>query len=135
LSVNAELKFAIQVCCNPHTKQSAVAAYRYTEALLRRQFQVSRVFFYKDGVYHAFRYTSPPQDEINLTVKWSELALTYSLDLVVCISAAQRRGLLIGDEAKRQGKQDDDVAQGFRVGGLGQLTEALLSADRFIDFG
>lgn len=129
------MKFALQVCSNPHNQHSAIAAYRFAEALLSRSYRISRVFFYKEGIYHAFRYSSPPQDEINLTALWSELALTYQLDLVVCISAAQRRGLLAIDEAKRQGKLDEDVAPGFRIGGLGQLTEALLSADRFIEFG
>jgi tRNA 2-thiouridine synthesizing protein D len=54
---------------------------------------------------------------------------------VVCISAAQRRGLLSDDEAKRQGKLDQDLADGFRISGLGQLIEAALVTDRFIEFG
>jgi len=53
---------------------------------------------------------------------------------VVCISAAQRRGLLEGNEAKRQGKKDNDIADGFRIAGLGLWVEAMLAADRFIEF-
>jgi len=55
--------------------------------------------------------------------------------LVVCISAAQRRGLLHADEANRQGKLDNDLAAGFRISGLGQLVEATLVTDRLIVFG
>jgi tRNA 2-thiouridine synthesizing protein D len=58
----------------------------------------------------------------------------YDLDLVVCISAGQRRGLLEPGEAKRQGKQDNDIAEGFRIAGLGLWVEAMLIADRFIEF-
>jgi tRNA 2-thiouridine synthesizing protein D len=78
---------------------------------------------------------TPPDDELQLTKKWSVLAEEYNIDLVVCISAAQRRGLLSADEAIRQGKSDNDLAQGFRISGLGQLLEACLLADRFIVFG
>jgi tRNA 2-thiouridine synthesizing protein D len=96
---------------------------------------VFRVFFYHDGVYHAFKYAMPPDDELQSTAQWSELARRHQIDLVVCISAAQRRGLLSFDEAERQGKQDDDLAEGFRISGLGQLVEATLEADRLIVFG
>ena len=64
-----------------------------------------------------------------------ELAKQKGIDLVLCISAAQRRGLLSRDEAQRQQKLDDDLADGFRISGLGQLVEAMLDADRFIVFG
>jgi tRNA 2-thiouridine synthesizing protein D len=94
-----------------------------------------RVFFYHEGVYQAFQYATPPDDEIQIVKRWSELAHDYAIDLVVCISAAQRRGLLCIDEAARQGKCDNDVAAGFRIAGLGQLVEAISLADRFIVFG
>lgn len=61
--------------------------------------------------------------------------MLHQVDLVICISAAQRRGLLCADEAARRGKQDDDLATGFRIGGLGQWVEAMLEADRVIVFG
>ena len=41
------------------------------------------------------------------------------LDLVVCIAAAQRRGILDANEAKRHGKDVDNIAPGFRISGLG----------------
>jgi tRNA 2-thiouridine synthesizing protein D len=92
-------------------------------------------YFYHDGIYHAFDYSTPPDDERQLTTLWSDLAQHFNIDLVVCISAAQRRGLLHADEASRQGKQDNDLAAGFRISGLGQLVEATLVTDRLIVFG
>ena len=129
------MKFAIQVNSSPTHSTSGYAAYRFIAALLTEGHEVVRVFFYHDGIYHALKYATPPDDELQITRLWSQLALQYGIDLVVCISAAQRRGLLYADEAKRQGKQDDDLAEGFRISGLGQLAEATLLADRFIVFG
>lgn len=128
------MKFSIQVNSGPFASNSGLSAFRFIETALQMNHEVVRVFFYKEGIYHAFKYATPPDDEWQMTKRWGELAEQYGLDLVVCISAAQRRGLLCEDEARRQGKQDDDVAPGFRIGGLGQLLEATLIADRFIEF-
>jgi tRNA 2-thiouridine synthesizing protein D len=128
------MKYAIQINSSPYHSNTGITAYHFIKAVLAAGHQVFRVFFYQDGVYHALRYVTPPDDEFNLTQKWSELARKQQVDLVVCISAAQRRGLLHFDEAKRQGKQDNDLAEGFRISGLGQLVEATLEADRFLVF-
>lgn len=129
------MKFAIQINSSPYHSNAGLTAYQFIRAALVEQHEIMRVFFYHEGVYHAFKYATPPDDEINWVKRWSELAHDYHIDLVVCISAAQRRGLLHSDEAQRQAKQDNDVADGFRIAGLGQLVEAISLADRFIVFG
>jgi tRNA 2-thiouridine synthesizing protein D len=129
------MKFAIQINSSPYQSNAGLTAYQFIRAVLAEQHEIVRVFFYHEGIYHAFEYATPPDDELQQVTRWSELARDYQLDLVVCISAAQRRGLLHKDEAHRQGKLDDDVADGFRISGLGQLVEAILLADRFIVFG
>lgn len=129
------MKFTIQVNASPYQSNAGLTAYQFIRAALAEQHEIVRVFFYHEGVYQAFQYATPPDDEIQLVKRWSELARDYAIDLVVCISAAQRRGLLCSDEAARQGKHDNDVAAGFRIAGLGQLVEAISLADRFIVFG
>jgi tRNA 2-thiouridine synthesizing protein D len=128
------MRYAIQVNSSPYQSNTGCSAYQFITAALAQGHEVSRVFFYHDGIYHAFKHNTPPDDEINLTSCWSELTEQHKVDLVVCVSAAQRRGLLYADEAQRQAKQDDDLAEGFRIGGLGQWVEALITADRVIVF-
>lgn len=129
------MKYAIQINASPYQSSSGENAYQFTKTALEMGHKVERVFFYREGVYHAFRYMTPPDDEVNYVQRWGDLAEKYQLDLVVCISAAQRRGLLETGEAKRQGKSDNDVADGFRIAGLGLWVEAMLNADRFLEFG
>jgi tRNA 2-thiouridine synthesizing protein D len=129
------MRYAIQINTSPYGSNIGLSAYRFIQAVLTEGHEVIRVFFYHEGIYHAVKSNTPPDDEINLTALWSELAAQYQLDLLVCISAAQRRGLLSEDEAQRQGKQDNDLATGFRIGGLGQWLEAMIEADRVITFG
>ena len=129
------MKFSILINEGPYQHQASDTAYKFIEAALEAGHEIFRVFFYHDGVNNSTRYTVPPQDDRNIQVRWSELAAKHDLDLVVCIAAAQRRGILDENEAKRQGKDGDNIAPGFRISGLGQLIEAGIQADRLVTFG
>ena len=78
---------------------------------------------------------SPPQDEINLYSAWNELNESHSVELVVCISACLRRGIINASEAARYEKSASNLAPGFVLSGLGQLVEAGLESERLITFG
>ncbi|MGU9956702.1 MAG: sulfurtransferase complex subunit TusD [Arenicellales bacterium WSBS_2016_MAG_OTU3] len=129
------MKFAIVVNEGPYTHQASDSAYQFTRAALKQGHEVMRVFFYHDGVNNGTRLTTPPQDERNIVNRWSALSKEHNLDLVLCVAAAQRRGIADADEAKRNGKDADNIAQGFRISGLGQLIEAGIQADRLVSFG
>ncbi|MGD8643348.1 MAG: sulfurtransferase complex subunit TusD, partial [Chromatiales bacterium] len=118
------MKFGILINEGPYTHEASDTAYQFCKAALAKGHEIFRVFFYHDGVNNGTRLTVPPQDDRNIQVQWSELAERHNLDLVVCIAAAQRRGILDENEAKRQGKDADNIAPGFRISGLGQLIEA-----------
>ncbi len=129
------MKFGILVNEGPYQHQAADTAYHFTKAALERGHEVVRVFFYHDGVNNGTRLTTPPQDERNIVNRWSELAKQYDLDMVVCVAAAQRRGIVDEEEKKRQGKDADNLAEGFNISGLGQLIDAGIKADRLVEFG
>jgi tRNA 2-thiouridine synthesizing protein D len=129
------MKFGIMVNEGPYTHQASDSAYQFAKAVLAKGHEIYRVFFYHDGVNNATRLTVPPQDDRNVVNRWSELSLQHNLDMVVCIAAAQRRGLLDENEASRQGKDANNIAPGFRISGLGQLVEAGIQADRLVVFG
>ncbi len=129
------MKFAILVNEGPYTHQASDSAFHFTQAALEQGHQVIRVFFYHDGVNNGTRLTTPPQDDRHVTNRWSELAEKHDLDLVVCVAAAQRRGVVDEDEQKRNSKDANNIADGFRISGLGQLIEAGIQADRLVTFG
>ncbi|MCP5142306.1 MAG: sulfurtransferase complex subunit TusD [Chromatiales bacterium] len=129
------MKFTIQVNEGPYQHQTADSAYQFTKAALEKGHEVFRVFFYHDGVNNATRLGLPPQDDRNITKLWADLAEKYKLDLVVCVAAAQRRGMLDENEAKRNGKDSHNIHPAFRISGLGQLIEGGIQADRLVVFG
>jgi len=129
------MKFTVQVNEGPYTHQASDTAYQFVKAALEKGHEIFRVFFYHDGVNNGTRLTTPPQDDRNIVKRWSELAEQHNLDLVLCVAAAQRRGIADADEAKRNGKDADNIAPGFRISGLGQLIEGGIQADRLVVFG
>jgi len=129
------MKFAIQINEGPYTHQASDSAYLFAKAALEKGHELFRVIFYHDGVNNATRLTTPPQDDRNITNRWSKLAEAHKLDMVVCVAAAQRRGIVDEGEMKRNGKDATNLAPGFRISGLGQLIEAGIKADRLVVFG
>jgi len=127
--------FSLAVYAAPYSSQASYSAYQFAVALLNQGHNLHRVFFYQDGVHNSTNLAAPPQDEFNLQRAWQHLANSHNLDLVVCIAAALRRGILDDGEAKRYNKPSHNLAEGFSISGLGQLVEAAAVSDRLISFG
>ena len=129
------MKFTIMINEGPYQHQSADSALQFARSVLAQGHEIFRVFFYHDGVNNGTRLSVPPADDRLLQKEWSELSKEHDLDLVLCIAAAQRRGIMDEDEAKRQGLDANNIIEGFRISGLGQLIEGGIEADRTIVFG
>ena len=129
------MKLSVMLNTGPYQHQAADTAYHFTRAALSKGHEIFRIFFYHDGVNNGTRLTTPPQDDRNIVDRWSALAEEHGLDLVVCVAAAQRRGIVDESEAARHGKDAGNIAPGFRISGLGQLVEAGIESDRVVVFG
>jgi len=129
------MKLGILVNEGPYTHAASDTAYQFVKAALAKGHEIYRVFFYHDGVNNGTRLTVPPQDERNVVERWSKLAEEHKLDLVLCVAAAQRRGLMDAAEARRHGKGTDNIAPGFRISGLGQLIDSGINSERMVVFG
>jgi tRNA 2-thiouridine synthesizing protein D len=129
------MKFTVMVNEGPYQHQSSDTALQFVRAALEKGHEIYRVFFYHDGVNNGTRLSIPPGDDRLLQKEWSELSKEHNLDMVLCIAAAQRRGLMDAKEAKRQGLDADNIIDGFNISGLGQLIEGGIQSDRTIVFG
>lgn len=127
--------FSLAVYSAPYSSQAAYSAYQFACTLLQNGHQLHRIFFYQEGVHNASSLGAPPQDEINLASAWATMATAHKIDMVVCVAAALRRGILNKEEADRYGKPAHNLTEPFTIGGLGQLVEAAVVSDRLITFG
>ena len=127
--------FSLAIYAAPYSLQASDSAYRFALALVNNGHQLYRVFFYHDAVHNASALATPPQDEANLPQNWQKLGNDHNVDLVVCIAAALKRGMLDQQEANRYEKPASNLSSNFALSGLGQLVDAAIVSDRLITFG
>ena len=109
------MNFGILVNEGPYQHQASDSAYLFAKAAIEEGHTIFRVFFYHDGVNNGTRLATPPQDDRHIPNRWSELARENNIDLVLCVAAAQRRGMVDPDEMKRNNKDADNIAEKFRI--------------------
>ena len=117
------MNYVLAIKGEVYGSQAAYLAYQVAEKLLASHHTISQIFFFQNGVSNANRLVEPASDEVNLVEKWQKLAERHSLPLRLCISAAQRRGIT-----------EQNLAKGFILAGLGEFTQATLTADRLLTF-
>ena len=97
---------------------------------LKQKNESFRVFFYQDGVNVANALQWVPDDQRKLTSEWQKLEIR----LPVCVSAALARGISDAENAQRHNLQQHNLADQFDLVGLGELADAVQTADRLIQF-
>ncbi|HAU4328178.1 sulfurtransferase complex subunit TusD [Citrobacter freundii] len=128
------MRFAIMVTGPAYGTQQASSALQFAHALLEEGHELSRVFFYQEGVYNANLLTSPASDEFDLVRGWQQINQQFGVELNICVAAALRRGVVDETEAKRLGLTSSNLQSGFNLSGLGSLAEASLTCDRVVQF-
>jgi tRNA 2-thiouridine synthesizing protein D len=129
------MKYTLKLLSSPTQNTSQQSAYHFAQACLQQGHDITQIFFYGDAVLTANAFISPAQDELNIQTLWQTLSTDFNIPLVVCIAAANRRGILSEQEAKRHNKASYNLAQGFELAGLGQFIESAVTTDRTVTFG
>ncbi len=127
-------KFIIQVNGNSYSSSASYNAYKFSQSALNMGHEIISVFFYQDGVYNSSALNCPASDEFNLTVAWVNLSAEHQLNLVNCVSAALRRGILSETEATDAALAHWNIQAPFTMGGLGELVTGIEKADRLVSF-
>ena len=127
-------KFIIQVNGSAYGSLSSYHALRFTQAAIATGHQIVRVFFYQDGVLNTGSLNCPASDELDIHQAWKTLADQHQIDLVNCVSAALRRGIISQTDANENSKSHWNVEPPFSMGGLGELVTGIEEADRLVSF-
>lgn len=126
--------FAIVVHGALPDSQTALSALALAQAIVAAGHQILRVFFYHQGVGIANALRVTPTDEPDDADRWLAFAREHSIELAVCVAAAQRRGIVDAAEQSRYALPASNLRPGFELVGLGQLIDATVQADRTITF-
>lgn len=128
------MQFNLLVTGGLYSTQAAYSALQFCRAAIDAGHSVSQVFFYQDGVTQASVLSATLQDEFDPLSQWLALAQDHGVELVVCVSAGERRGVIGAEQAVEFGKPSANLHPAFKVEGLGVLHAASLASDRTVTF-
>ncbi len=128
------MKYQLVIYGAPYTSQAPQTALFFAKALLEAGHETG-VFFYQQGVRIASDRASVPQDEVSLHHEWAKFAAGHNIELIICVTAALREGIVSQEEAMSQNKSSENIKPPFVLSGLGQMIEGLAMSDRLMVFG
>ena len=128
------MKYTVIVQDAGHPGDASHTALAFCKAVLNQGHEITRVFFYHEGVSNALASRVPPQEEHDLPAQWRSFGRDSGTELAICIAAALRRGVLNAEEAARYDKPAATADDAFSIVGLGQLIDAVSSSDRTVTF-
>lgn len=129
------MQYTLLALSSPSDGQCLLTAARVAEAIIHRGHRLDTVFFSDAATTIGLATLSMPQDEIAIQRQWQRLAAAHTVDLVLCVASALQRGVVGADELPSDSELHPTLAEGFRIGGLGQLVAATHAADRVLTFG
>jgi tRNA 2-thiouridine synthesizing protein D len=127
-------RFTVIVNQAPFEKQSNYTALRFCRAIIESEHCLTSVFFYQAAVNSANAFLMGHSDEISLSAEWQQLSNDYSVPLLVCVSAANRRGVISQEDAVEADSAQFNLHPSFIASGLGELAELMAGSDRVVQF-
>lgn len=126
--------FSLLITKAAFDQQDAYSAYRFAVSALKLQHGIQGIFFYQAGVHNSNAFQTGHSDELNLHQKWVTLAKTHDIPLLVCVTAANRRGIINQQDALDLDIKHFNLSAPFTEVGLGELVELLNTSDRVLQF-
>ena len=126
--------FTIIVTSAPFSQQNAYSAYRFALAAVQSTHNVNGIFFYQSGALNGSSLQITPSDEFGLYAAWVKLSQQYQVPLMICVSAAIKRGITTAQDAQESDNSHFSLAAPFESVGLGELATLVSSSDRLIQF-
>ena len=123
------------VITTPPCSYLTITAIDYINHAIKAGVNVVGVFFYQDGVLNASANIAIANDEYQTHKHWQKLNTEHGVNLHVCITACEKRGLSddIDDTVNTEVTQSN-ISQYFTVSGLGELVELTAKSKRMVQF-
>ncbi|GFD70453.1 sulfurtransferase TusD [Alteromonas sp. KUL156] len=127
-------EYSILITSSPFDGDAALRALGFIQGVIDNGDVVNNVFFYSEGVHHTNSLMLNTGDELFVLDDWKALADAHNIKLLVCITAAVKRGIVSELEAKENGIAYANLAAPFEQAGLGEFFSALHACNRLVQF-
>ncbi len=111
--------FVIFIQSAPLNSTNGRHAINFCRAAVASGHQIQQIFFYGDAVFHANQHAFPVSGESPILEQWINIKRLSGAPLNLCITAAEKRGLIRGDSPS------DSISNEFSVCGMADYFSAL----------
>ncbi|WP_100657286.1 sulfurtransferase complex subunit TusD [Alteromonas flava] len=122
------------ITCSPSNVLRMQEAINTLTGLIATGCTVESVFFYASGVLNANSLINPPVDEFNPHSAWSMFSQQHQVPLLVCVSAAEKRGVIDAALAEQNAQSAHNLIAPFEQVGLGEFFTRLHNVDQLIQY-
>lgn len=126
--------YSLLITTPPHNGDATARVLQFIEEIYENRDTVANIFFFQDGVYHANRFIPNISGELNPLREWQNIHNTRKVKLIVCNTAANKRGILDTEEAHNAGMDVSIIAPEFSQSGLGEFFADLHECDHLVQF-
>lgn len=121
----------VLITSSPTASANCHSALAFCGSACKSGYEVN-VFFYGEGIHNCNSFTTPVSDEKNIMSEWRTLSEKYQIKLMVCNTAANKRGLIAEEDAISKGHFN--IVSPFIAGGLAEFSSLSQKTDRLIQF-
>ena len=114
--------FVLSLHVSPSDSDSCMSLLNFAKATIKAGHSIDSIFLYQDAIWHASEHFVIAKDEVQLSDMWQEFVDDSKTPLLLCITAAEKRGL----DIKNTGP--------FTVAGLAEFAMSVAKADKWVQF-
>ncbi len=122
------------ISSSPAQSQGSYSAYRFAQAAVASGHQIRGIFFYAGGADNANGLQVHLSQERNMFKLWQQLSQQLQIPLMVCVSAANRRGVINQESAEQHDLTQYSLLPPFTEVGLGELAVLRKQSDKVVQF-
>lgn len=126
--------YSLLITSAPSCTETSIAAQQFASALSGQGHVLSNVFFYSEGIHHTNCLAMPPSDEYQFYTNWCDIQQSTGCVLLVCITAAVKRGVVSSTEAGELSLPASNLHPPFIQAGLGEFFTALHQCQHLVQF-
>jgi len=129
------LTYTLLIMSAPYNTHNVESALNFVKFLMKnKKNSIQNIFFYGNGVLNANKMILNEKKEKTLSYQWYKLSKKFSINLNVCSTSAQERGIISKSMNKNFELLYENVHDGFNITGLGCLIKSILNSDRILQF-
>lgn len=118
-------RFALLITSAAFCNQTLASVLLFAKAAINSGHAIDHIFLYQDAVYSVAANTDLPADEPDLSTALAQFCQQHQIDLLFCVTAAEKRGVISATQPAKSG---------YVAAGLAEFAMRQANIDKLVQF-